>query len=79
MEQNVIQETIEELKTRGWTISAMADALGVPRDTLDRWHHGSRYPANALFVQRGLNMLLARKRIPKRKRYTHKRFQSPKP
>ena len=73
MEKNPIQETIEELRARGWTVSAIADALGVPRPTIERWRHGSRYPANAIFVQRGLDTLLAPKRIPKRKRYAGKR------
>jgi hypothetical protein len=73
MEQNTVQGTIEALRAKGWTVSAMADALGVPRSTVERWRHGSRYPANAVFVQRGLDALLGRKRIPKRKRYTRRR------
>jgi transcriptional regulator with XRE-family HTH domain len=73
MERTPIQEKIEELRTRGWTVSAIADALGIPRATVERWRQGSRYPAHAVFILRGLNDLLRRKRIPKRKRYGRKR------
>jgi hypothetical protein len=73
MEQNIVQATIEALRAKGWTISAIADALGIPRATVDRWREGSRYPANGVIVERGLAALLVRKRIPKRKRYTRRR------
>jgi transcriptional regulator with XRE-family HTH domain len=69
MEKNAIQETIEQLRAKGWTVSSMADAVGVPRPTLERWRHGSRFPTHAEFVRRALAELLTRKRIPKRKRY----------
>jgi IS30 family transposase len=73
MEKNQVQETIEELRARGWTLSAIADSLGLPRSTVERWRHGSRYPTHAPFVMRELNDLLRRKRIPKGKRYGRKR------
>jgi transcriptional regulator with XRE-family HTH domain len=72
MEKTSIQETIEALRARGWTVSAIADALGLPRATVERWRHGSRQPTHAAFVQHELNGLLRRKRIPKRKRYRGK-------
>jgi hypothetical protein len=73
MEKTPIQETIEQLRAKGWTVSAMSDAVGIPRPTLERWRHGSRFPTHAEFVRRALAELLTRKRIPKRKRYRGRR------
>jgi transcriptional regulator with XRE-family HTH domain len=66
---NDVQELIAQLREKGWTISAIADAMSVSRDAVDFWRAGSRYPSNALPVKHELERLLAKKRIPKRKRY----------
>ena len=66
---NDVQELLERLREKGWTLSAIADAMGVSRNAVDFWREGSRYPTNALAVKHELERLLAKKRIPKRKRY----------
>jgi predicted transcriptional regulator len=66
---NDIQELIGQLREKGWTLSAVADEMGVSRNAVDLWRSGSRYPTNVLAVKHELERLLVRKRIPKRKRY----------
>jgi transcriptional regulator with XRE-family HTH domain len=64
-----IPHLIDALLEKGWTIAAIADELGYSRDSIERWRKGSNPPSSKL-VTRGLQDLLRRKRIPKRKRYT---------
>ena len=66
---NDVQELIERLRAKGWTLSAVADEMGVSRNAVDFWRSGSRYPSNTVAVKHELERLLVRKRIPKRKRY----------
>jgi hypothetical protein len=68
----MIQEQIEELLRRGWTIAAIGDELEYSRDSIERWRKGSN-PSSQKVVALGLEDLLRRKRIPKKKRYTQKR------
>jgi hypothetical protein len=68
-----IQGMIEELLSRGWTIAALSDELGVSRDSMSRWRAGENPPQNPKLVTMGLEGLLRRRRIPKRKRYRGKR------
>jgi hypothetical protein len=60
---------LEQLTAKGWTTAAIADAIGAPRTTVARWRMGMHRPAHAQAVALALEQLLARKRIPKRKRY----------
>ena len=69
-EMNDIQEMIGELRSKGWTLAAIADEVAVSRNTVDRWYRGERYPTNAAGVRVMLRRLSARRRIPKRKRYS---------
>lgn len=69
---NDIQGLITQLRAKGWTISAIADALGVSREAADSWRSGKRYPGTAQAVRHELERLLAKKRIPKQKRYIMK-------
>jgi transposase-like protein len=71
-----IQQMIDTLLGRGWTIAALSDALGVSRDTIYRWRKGSNPPESPKLVVLGLQVLLRRKRVPKRKRYTRKQVPS---
>jgi predicted transcriptional regulator len=66
---NDIQELIWNLRSRGWTISAIADALKVTRSAVEYWRVGSRYPSNVLAVKHELERLLEREDIPKKKRF----------
>jgi len=67
---NDIQIKIAELQANKWTISALAEALGQARVTVDKWKSGERYPANHKAVIALLDEIGKRKRIPKQKRYT---------
>ena len=66
---NNVQETLAELKVRGWTLAAIADELEMHWNTVNRWDKGSRYPDNPKPVILALDALLKRRRIPKKKRY----------
>jgi ribosome-binding protein aMBF1 (putative translation factor) len=65
---NEVQRILGELRAKGWTWAAVADELGAHYNTVQKWYSGEREPANRVVV-RELERLLARKRIPKRKRY----------
>ena len=65
---NDVQELLHQLRGNGWTISALADELGTPRNTVDRWYRGQRQPANASMVKVVLAGLLTKRRIPKKRR-----------
>ncbi len=64
---NEASELIEMLIAAGWTKAAISDELGVAHFTVERWEKGRR-PANAVAVEGELRRLLARKRIPKKRR-----------
>jgi ribosome-binding protein aMBF1 (putative translation factor) len=66
---NDVQELIHQLRAKGWTKASIADELGIPAYTLERWERGIHYPSNAVSVKGMLSRLLGRKRVPKRKRY----------
>ena len=70
---NRVQELMMELRAKGWTVAAIADEVGVFRDTASRWGRGVTQPTNIIPVVLALETLLQRKRIPKRKRYTTQR------
>jgi len=65
-----VRDILEMLKAKGWTLAAVADAVGVPPNTVRKWHAGMRNPANATIVLEALRRLLVRKRVPKQRRYT---------
>jgi hypothetical protein len=66
---NEVVNLIHDLELKGWTDQAIADELGVDKSTLYRWKVGMRSPTNAKPIVTILRSLLARKRIPKKKRY----------
>ncbi len=69
---NDVQETLDDLLGKGWTLAAIADEMEVAANTVVRWNSGVRYPANAAAVKVILGQLQLKRRTPKRKRYTKK-------
>ena len=70
---NDVQELLSQLRGKGWTLASVADEIGLPANTVRKWASGgvtTRYPANAPLVKAGLERLMERKRIPKRRRYS---------
>lgn len=66
---NEVQSRIAQLATRGWTLAAVADELGVTSDTVEHWRAGRRNPTNAKAVLAMLDKMSEKKRIPKKRRY----------
>ena len=66
---NEVQEKLSELQSKGWTLAALSDEMGVHHMTVRRWLSGDRYPENVKMVLMGLDALTRRKRIPKQRRY----------
>ena len=66
---NDVQEMINQLSEKGWTISAIAEEAGTHRETVSRWDSGKYYPENSKAVLMLLDGLLERKRVPKKRRY----------
>ena len=64
-----VQDVLEELKGKGWTLAAISDAVEVHRDSVVGWDTGRHNPANPRLVVRELRQLLRRRSVPKRKRY----------
>lgn len=64
-----VKERLLELHNQGWTYAAIADELQVPADSVRKWAEGRRVPRYAHLIDEKLEGLLARKRIPKKKRY----------
>ena len=65
---NDVQEKIAELTSKGWTLAALADEMGVSWVTASRWRSGEQYPENGKAVVLALGTLSTRK-PPKRRRY----------
>ena len=62
-----VQREIADLRERGWTTAAIAEAVGVRWPTIYRWVTGSRSPANAAGVVALLRQL-KRRSVPPRRR-----------
>ena len=62
-----VQREIAELRERGWTTAAIADALGVRWPTISRWMDGSRSPSNVAGVVTLLRQM-KRRSVPPRRR-----------
>ncbi len=64
-----VKNKIEQLREKGWTLSAISDELGVDRETAYGWIARGHAPSNTKLVNLALDGLLQRNRIPKKKRY----------
>tara|TARA_B100000686_G_scaffold346561_1_gene433509 strand:+ start:864 stop:1082 length:219 start_codon:yes stop_codon:yes gene_type:complete len=64
-----VKNKIEQLRAKGWTLSAISDELGVDRETAYGWIARGHTPSNRKLVNLALDGLLKRNRIPKKKRY----------
>ena len=71
---NDVQTKIDELETKGWTLAAMADELGVTVNAVEKWKHGDRSPANSKAVLAMLDEI-GKKKPPKKRRYVKPRQQ----
>ena len=65
---NDVQCRIAELQAKGWTLAALADALGNHVNTLEKWKAGDRYPANSTSVLIAMAALAERTSIPAKRR-----------
>ncbi len=64
---NGVQKKIAELQSKGWTLVAIADALGNHVNTIEKWKAGDRYPANANSVLLAMDQLAERSPVQRRK------------
>lgn len=69
MSMNDIQIKLKELQEKGWTLAALADALGVTVNAVEKWKAGDRRPNNEKALLSLLNQISKRNRIPKKRRY----------
>ena len=69
MGMNDVQRMLMRLRGMGWTFAAIADEIGVHRETVVSWGVGRHSPSNVKLVLPGLGNLM-RKRVPKKRRYT---------
>jgi transcriptional regulator with XRE-family HTH domain len=65
-----IQDKLNELKTKGWTLANIARAIGQSSRAVESWNQGVRNPANLKSVLNSLDKLVQNKRIPKKKIYS---------
>ena len=64
---NDVQEKLTDLVSKGWTMSAIADELGVTLNAVQKWKYGDRYPENSKAVLIVMGSLLQKKAPPKRR------------
>lgn len=64
-----IQDKLNELKVKGWTLASIARAIGQSSRAVESWNQGMRNPANLKPVLNALDKLGELKRIPKKKIY----------
>jgi hypothetical protein len=62
-----LQELLQQLRTKGWGDTAIAERLGLDRITVYRWRMGLNEPHSARPVIRMLRELLRRPGPPRRK------------
>ena len=65
---NEVQQQIWWLRKKGWSITSIAEELGVARITVAQWIEGRRYPGTPKLVLLALAALLKRKRVPRRRK-----------
>jgi transcriptional regulator with XRE-family HTH domain len=67
MQMNDVQTRIAALQAKGWTLVAIADEVELTVNAVEKWKAGVHSPNKATLAF--LDQLLARKRIPKKRRY----------
>ena len=66
---NAVQVMISRLEAKGWTQAAIARAVGVSYNAVQKWKAADRRPSNYQVVLERLESLCQRKRIPKKRQY----------
>lgn len=64
---NDVQTKIAALQAKGWTLTAIADEVELTVNAVEKWKVGTHSPNKATLAF--LDILLTRKRIPKKRRY----------
>ena len=62
-----VQDRIAALEQRGWSLAAIARAVDIHYNTVQKWKAGDRNPSNTKLVIQGLDGLLTQKRVPKKR------------
>ena len=70
MAMNEVQQQLQTLCERGWSIPAIARAIGMSDSAVEKWRAGNRTPRAQKLLSAALADLLRRKRIPKRRAAT---------
>lgn len=65
---NEVQTRISDLQSKGWTLAAIAEGVGVTTNAVEKWKSGDRYPANAKAIFALLSQLLSSESAPKKQR-----------
>lgn len=65
---NEMQTRIAELEEIGWTLAAIARAVGVTPDAVGKWKRGERYPKPDKPILAALDVL-TKKKPPKKRMY----------
>ena len=63
-----VQDRISALEGKGWSLAAIARAMGVTYSAAQKWKAGVRCPNHEQLVIQALDSLLKQKRIPKKRR-----------
>ena len=66
---NDVQRRLADLEAKGWTQAAIARAMGVSYNAVQKWKAGDRRPSNYKVVLERLESLCQRKRIPKKRQH----------
>jgi lambda repressor-like predicted transcriptional regulator len=64
---STVQELINALQRKGWTIAALSDEIGASRDSIENWRKG-RNPAHPKVIAETLERLLTQEDVPGRRR-----------
>lgn len=67
LNMNDVQNKLMLLQEKGWSLTAIADEVGLTVNAVEKWKSGDRNPHKPTLKL--LDQLLERKRIPKKRRY----------
>lgn len=62
-----VKDCLPILKSKGWTNTSIAEAVGVTVNAVEKWQSGDRNISNSRLIL--LNQLLHKKNIPVQKRH----------